>query len=189
MVPTIRATFLLLLASALPAMADLDLTPAQATVMKEDMHFKSLVFHDGDTEISYVPPAKWTYSGDKSNLMLTPPDHPGTEIAIRVAPRPRVTLDDAGAKALQANPALLGLPKGATDINVKLLAVNPVKVGGHNTLEAEVAFGFFGQACVRDVLLVDRKGMEVSFVLDCPAADYAVVKKTFRQSLFSLDHF
>lgn len=189
MVPAVVSALVLLLVAAAPARAGLDLTPQVGVVMKEDLPFKSLVFHDGATEISYIPPHHWTYEGGINNLTLTPPDCPLAEATVRSDPHLRTTIDNAGIAAVKANPALLGVPKGSTSVAVKNVALNTMRVCGHDTLDAEVSYNFFGQERFRNILIVNRNGAEVAFTIDAMAADYPALKRQFRQSLYSLDRF
>lgn len=189
MVPAIVSALLLLLLAIAPARAGLDLTPQAGTVMREYLPEKVVFFHDGPAEITYRPPKQWTYEGGISSVTLRPPDRPLAGATLSSSPRLRVTMDDAGVKAIKANPALLGIPKEATGVVIKDVELNSVKVGGHDTIDAEVAFIFFGQSRLRNVLLVNRKGAEVSIILDAPAADYPGLKRQFRQSLYTLNGF
>ena len=85
-------------------------------------------------------------------------------------------------------PALLGLPKGATEISITTFTLNPLTIDSHHTLEIQMTYSFYGQKYERSLLLLDRKGAEVSFVLDCPAPDFPKLAPLFRRSLYLIDN-
>jgi hypothetical protein len=97
-------------------------------------------------------------------------------------------LDDKAEAFFIKKPALLGLPKGARDIVITSATVNPLVIDSHPTLELQLTYSFFGQKCARSLLLCDRKGTEVSFVLDCLAPDFAKLAPRFRRTLYTIEN-
>jgi hypothetical protein len=188
MVPAIIA-FLALLLAVCSARADLDLTPIQGVKTLERMKVTDVLFHDGPTEIRYQPPRGWICSGSQASVVLNIPENRQARAYIQSAAHLRIpAFDDKAAKLFQQNPGLLQLPKGARNINITALTVNPFMIDSHSTLEVKMTYSFFGQNCARSILLIDRKGAEVSFVLDCPGPDFNLLFPKFRASLFTIEN-
>jgi hypothetical protein len=186
---TALSTLGILLLAGSAARADLDLTPTTTVQMMEQVPMLRVVFHDGGKEIVYQPPKGWTVSGSHTSAALSIPQHPQARALIQVAPRLRIpAFDDKAEKLFQTNPGLLQLPKGA--LNVKLVEVdlNPLVIDSHKTLEVQLTYSFFGQSCAKSILLVDRNGSEVSFTLDTMASDFKMLHQMFRGSLFSMEN-
>src|SRR6478609_8533900 len=55
------------------AFGAIDLTPTTAERVLDGIKFQQLIFRDGEHSITYEPPHGWNYSGDASQLKLTPP--------------------------------------------------------------------------------------------------------------------
>jgi len=189
MVPAIIGLLALLFIGTSAARADLDLTPTEVVHTLEQVNKTHIVFHDGAKEITYNPPKGWTCTGSHSAAALTIPGHPQARAFIRSAATLRIpAFDDKAAKLFQDNPALLELPKGAQDVNITAMSMNPLVIDSHPTLEVQVTYSFFGQACARSILLVNRNGTEVSCVLDCLGPDFADLHSQFGRSLFSFEN-
>jgi len=189
MVPAIVSFLGLLLFGACSARADLDLTPSEATATLEQIKYRNIVFHDDGKAITYSAPRGWTCTGSHNSAAFSIPEHPQARAYIRSAPHLRVpAFDDKAAKLFHDNPGLLQLPKGAKDVNITGVTVNPFVIDSHATLEVQVTYSFFGQSCARSILLADRKGAEVSFVLDCLGPDFKVLYPKFRASLFTIEN-
>jgi hypothetical protein len=178
-----------LLVATHAARAELDLTPTAQMQQMEMQKIARVVFHDGATEITYQPPNGWTCSGSHTSVTLTIPDHPQARATIQYAPRLRIpAFDDKVMKVIQANPSVLQLPKGAKDIKITEIDIDPLIVDSHHTLDIQLTYSFFGQACAKSILLVDRKGAEVSFTLDTLAPDYQMLQAAFRRSVFTIEN-
>jgi hypothetical protein len=189
MVPILTALIGLLLFGACGARAALDLTPSVESTLLDQVPVRHVVFHDGSTVITYQPPKGWLCEGSPNYVSLSIPDHPQSKAFIQSRARLRIpAFDDKAAKLFHDNPGLLQLPKGAQNIKITALAVNPLVIDSHPTLEVDVTYSFFGQACAKSILLVNRNGMELSFVLDCPAPDFNMLEGQFRRSLFSIEN-
>jgi hypothetical protein len=186
MVP--RLTLLILLAAACAARADLDLTPTVQTQMLDQMPMSHVAFHDGATAITYDPPHGWICEGSHDFVSLSIIDYSAAHAFIASAPKLRLpALDDKAEALIIQKPALLGLPRGAKNVVITAFTVNPLIIDSHPTLEIQMTYSFFGQKCARSLLLCDRNGAEVSFVLDCLAPDFAKLAPKFRRSLYSID--
>jgi len=189
MVPILRPIALFLALGVCAARADLDLTPTADSHTLDGMTVSYLTFHDGGTAIKYQPPRGWICEGSHDSAMLSIRDHPQASAFIRSAPQLRVpALDAKAAKLFQDKPALLQLPKGAKDVTITAVTPDPLIIDGHHTLEVDLTYSFFGQSCARGILLMDRKGAEVSFVLDCMAPDFGMLETQFRRSLYSFEN-
>jgi len=174
---------------ACSARADLDLTPVAGGELRDKMSVAYTVFHDGAKDITYVPPAGWSISGSRQRATLAVPNHSQTVVSIQTAARLRVpALDENAVKSFGKNPALLSVPKGAQGVKITAIALNPLVIDSHPTLEIEMTYHFYGQTCARSLFLVDRNGSEVSFTLDCPAPDFNMLESAFRRSLYSISN-
>lgn len=150
---------------------------------------KQLVFHDGDKEITYQAPRGWSCAGSPSSVVFSIPDRPQAKASIQSAARLRIpAFDDKAAKLFADNPGLLQLPKGAKNVRITAVSINPLVIDSHPTLEVQMSYTFFGQNCARSILLVNRNGAEVSFVLDCNAPDFPALHAVFRGSLYSFEN-
>jgi hypothetical protein len=146
-----------------------------------------VAFHDGSTEIDYDPPRGWICEGSHDSAALSIPGYSEARAFIFSASKLRVpALDDKAEALFIEKPALLGLPKGAKDIVLTAFTLNPLVIDSHSTLEIQMTYSFFGQKCERSLMLCDRKGAEVSFVLDCLAPDFARLAPAFRRSLYTI---
>ena len=164
-------------------------TPFEGVHTLEQVKIKHVIFHDGAKEITYQPPAGWTCTGSHSSAALSIPEHPQARAFIQAAARPRVpAFDDKAAKLFQDNPALLELPKGTTNVKINTVVLNPLVIDSHPTLEVQLTYTFFGQDCARSILLLNRNGAEVGFILDCLAPDFTSLHTQFRRSLFSIEN-
>jgi hypothetical protein len=179
----------LLLVGACVARADLDLTPTLGVKTLERVQITHVVFHDGPMEITYQAPRGWSCEGSHNSVTLLIPDHPQARGFIQSAPHLRIpAFDDKAEKLFQDNPALLQLPKGAKNVKITAVNINPLVIDSHPTMEVQMTYSFFGQACAKSLLLVNRNGAEVSFALDCLAPDFAMLQGVFRRSLFSIQN-
>jgi len=184
-----RIVIVLYVLGALSARADLDLSPTVEVKNMERVPMSHVVFHDGATSITYQPPRGWSVSGSHDSAALDITDHPQAKAYIQSAPRVRIpAFDDKALQLFQQNPRLLGLPRGAKDIQITAVTANPLVIDGHPTLEVDLNYSFFGQKCARSLILCDRKGAEVSFVLDSLAPDFTMLSAMFRRSLFSIEN-
>ena len=171
------------------ARADLDLTPSTEIRNMERVPMTYVVFHDGPKEITYQPPRGWTCNGSHTAAALSIPDHPQARALIQTAARVRIpAFDDKAEKLFQTNPGLLQLPKGAKDVKITEVDINPLIVDSHQTLEFQMTYSFFGQSCAKSILLVNRNGAEVSFTLDTLAPDFKMLHSLFRGSVFSMEN-
>jgi hypothetical protein len=171
------------------ARADLDLTPTQKVHTLERMPIAQVVFHDGAKEITYQMPRGWSITGSPNSATLSIPNYPEAKAYIQSAARLRIAaFDDKAAQLFQVNLGLLQLPKGAKDVKIVEVDQNPLVVDSHPTLEVMATYSFFGQACEKSILLVNRNGAEVSFALDALAADFKMLHSAFRSSVFSLEN-
>jgi hypothetical protein len=189
MVPILTALFGLLLFGSCAARADLDLTPTEEFKTLDSVQVKHVVFHDGPKQITYQPPKGWACTGSPACASLSIPDHPEARSLIQSAPRLRIpAFDDTAVKFFIEHPGLLQLPRGAKDVKITAVTVNPLVIDSHPTLEVDMTYSFFGQSCAKSLLLVNRNGAEVSFVLDCAAPDFAMLEGMFRRSLYSMEN-
>jgi hypothetical protein len=171
------------------ARADLDLTPSIQVRNMERVPMNYVVFHDGAKEITYQPPHGWTCTGSHNAAALSIPDHPQARAIIQSAARVRIpAFDDKAQKLFEANPGLLQLPKGAKDLKITAVNINPLIVDSHQTIEIQLTYSFFGQGCAKSILLVNRNGAEVSFTLDTLASDFQSLHSMFRGSIFSMEN-
>ena len=189
MVPIIIRSLACLIVGASAAQAAVDLTPIDVVQKMETMPVHRIMFHDGPTKIFYQAPKGWTCNGSSSCAALTIPDHPGARVTINEASRLRIPkLDDKSAKLFYSTPALLQLPKDAKNVKITSVVLNPLVVDGHGTMEVQLTYSYYGQSCAHSILLIDRKGEELSCVLDCLAPDFNLLHGMFARSFYSFEN-
>ncbi len=180
---------LFLFGACAEARADLDLTPTDGVRMMELSKREIIIFHDGAKQITYQPPRGWTCTGSHNSAAFNIPDHPQARAFIQSAAQLRIpAFDDKAQKLFEANPALLQLPKGAKNVKITGVTINPFVIDSHPTLEVQMTYSFYGQSCARSILLVNRNNAEVSCLLDCLAPDFDELHKQFRASLFTFEN-
>jgi hypothetical protein len=167
------------------AFGAIDLTPTTAERVLDGIKFQQLIFRDGEHSITYEPPHGWNYSGDSSQLKLTPPSVSQAQGVIeqsRLAAPQQFT--EAVIKELQAK-TLACVPPGSHDAAIVLEEESPVLVNRNATYEITVGYNFGNQEYQMSVLYVNLTDTQLRFRFAARKADFEKLHKSFRGSVFS----
>ena len=168
------------------AAAAIDFTPTSGERVLEGVVFKQVLFHQAGHEIAYEPPRGWTYTGDATQLKLTPPNMSQAQATMEQAPLPAPQLlDEATLRQLQ-QAALASAPGGAQKIALVSEEKNPLRVNQQETYEVIIGYNFFGQDYQLSVLYANLPDMQLRFRSVARKADFEKVHREFRASLFTL---
>lgn len=171
----------LLLASAGPLLAAIDLAPVASTRELEGIKFSQVLFRDGERKIAYEPPAGWSYGKDAAALFLHPPGKTLAEAMIDEVPRaPGASAEEQMKQMREA--ALSFVPKGAEEVKVADQP-GPLQIDGRDTVELTAEYKFFGQRFQLSVLFFDLPNSCLRFRVQSLTPDFEDVRKAFQRSL------
>jgi hypothetical protein len=167
------------------AVGAIDLSPVKGERVLDGIKFSQLLFRDGERQITYEPPRNWKYSGDSSQVKLTPPDVSQAQAVIDQSPlaAPQVFSEET-VKGLQAN-VLKYVPPGSLDVAIVSEEKTPVFVNGKETYALTVSYRFANQDYLMSVLYVNLPETQLRFRLVARKADFEKLQKAFRGSVFS----
>jgi len=174
------------LVTVLTAIAELDLSPQPDLFELDGIKIPQLIFDNGRLpKVSYQPPQDWKYSGQKDQLVIQPDKL--SQASARMVKLPEnevITLDQAGREQLKRE-ALLSLPNGSEDAEVRSEQVDPMQINGLHTYLIELKYVFFGEKFACYSLTVNRKPRALNFRLTCRERDYKELRKAFEKSLYT----
>ena len=179
------STCALALALCPTAKADFDLTPTPHEYVGEGIKYQELLFKHDKRQVSYMPPARWSWRSAAGLLVLTPPDKTQAEAAIAQAPllAPQ-TLDEACMKELVQR-ALQSVPPGIQNVKVVQQEQNPIPINGNPTWEIVISYEAYGQLFQKSMLFLHLPDTELVFRLTARETDFAALHNAFRKSLYS----
>ena len=165
----------------------MDFTPRESYRELEGAHFSELLFTDGTSEVSYEPPAGWSYRGEKNMFSLWAPekDQVDAEMAVSDSGGAPVPLDAAGMNVVRARAAAV-LPRGSQQVRMVSEGKGAVMIDGQETYEAIFAYGLSGQTFETSVTLVFMGDRLMTIQVSAHPNDFAGVYRAFRRSVFSL---
>lgn len=174
-----------LLATAISARAELQLTPTLQELEGDGSKFKQLAFSDGEKTVTYQAPIGWDYSGSATQLTLRPPKKTQAEATITRSPLVQPgAFDDEGLKKLVNEVSAL-VPKGSENVTVISQEKNPLLIDRKETFLVVLGYNLFGQAYNRSVLFLNRGNEQIRFQLVCRQADFKELQKAFLGSQFT----
>lgn len=164
----------------------IDFTPTRGERVLEGLIFPQILFHQDGRIISYEQPRGWTYTGDASQLKLTPPKISQAQASIEqgALPAPQ-SFDEAMTKQLQQI-VLASLPSGAQNMQIVAEERNPVRISQQETYEVTASYNYFGQDYQVSVLFANLDTTQLRFRLVARKVDFDTLHRAFRGSLFSL---
>jgi hypothetical protein len=171
------------------AAADVDFTPKESFYLAEATRVPCVAFQNGQGEISYSPPGRWTLSGGGSKLTLTPPN--AAQAGALMETRPRTELlaaTEANIKAYREYAARL-LPREASKVSVVEATVCPMQICRRPMIEVTLTYVAYAQQFTTNLLFLPHDKEEITFQITARTADFPSVSKAFRASLFSLQGF
>ena len=167
------------------AHADLDLTPKLSHYELDGVEFKQLAFSDGSKVVTYAPPRGWDYSGSATRLSLRPPGKSQAEATIKkVALSQPASFDEGTVKKL-VQEAIASVPPGSTDIQLVSQEKNPLMIERKETFLVALSYNFYGAACNRSILFLNRGTEQIQFQLTCRRADFRELQAAFLDSQHS----
>ncbi len=168
------------------AAATIDFTPMESKRQLEGVTFRQVLFHQAGQVISYEPPREWVYSGDTSQLTLTPPKTSQAKASIEqttlAAPQ---TFDPATLQQLQQF-VLTSLPPEAHNVQLVSVEENPVRINQQPSYEITASYSYFGQDYQLSVIFANLNDLQLRFRFVSRKADFDALHRAFRGSLFSL---
>ena len=186
---SMKAVCLLLLSTfalAAPfAQAGVDFNASTSERMLAGIKFQQLNFTENGRRITYEHPRGWAYSGAGSRIRFTPPGLTQAFAEIDQTPLPApAPINEDVAKALQ-QAALASIPPDSLTPALVSEAVNPFRVNNHETYEAVLSYGAFGQEFMMGVIYVRLPDTQLRFCTVARKADFEKVHEAFRSSIFS----
>ena len=174
-----------LLATAVSARAQLQLTPSLQELEGDGGKFKQLAFSDGDKIVTYQAPMGWDYSGSATRLVLHPPGVPQAEATITKLPlaQPGVFDDDTLKKLVDE--AMTLVPKGSENVTVVSQEKNPMMIDRKETFLLTLSYTFYGLKYDRSILFLNRGNEQIRFQLTCRDADFKKVHRAFLASQYT----
>ena len=163
----------------------IDLTPSTEEYISEGMKYQRAIFRADKQRIEYVPPARWTFTGNPASLRLTPPKKPFAEAFVEAsqlsAPRP---LDDSAIEALKRR-FIASVPSGSQFVTTIAEETNPLLLDGAPTFEVIVSYATMGQKFVRSALFANVGDTQLTFRLTARKDDFDALHRELRASLLS----
>ena len=176
----------LLLCFVAPAAWALDFRPAEQKAAGEGGEYGYLQFYDKKRCVTYVPPARWDYSGRGGRFRLMPPNVTQADLDMEVqtlrAPMPVESTDSKAFEALARGE----LPEGAGRVETVGVTPNPLEIDGHRTIEVTLIYAFHGGMFKASYLYLARGNELLRFRVACKAADFDELRQTFQASLHTL---
>jgi hypothetical protein len=168
-----------------PAMAELQLTPRITEYELDGVKSKQLAFSNpGGKEITYAPPAGWSYSGSATKLTLHP-GKPQAEATISKIPVPQeAVLDEPEMKKL-VEEIVLSVPQGSTNVALLSQEKNPLLINRRETFLVTISYSFFGANYKRAVLFLNREKEQLRFDIVSLDKDFAELQRSFLGSQYT----
>jgi hypothetical protein len=151
-----------ILAMALPAGAELNLTPTLSERVQEGITFPQLCFSDNGKKVTYEQPRGWSYSVEsKQKIAFYPPHSTATRAEIEAGfPLVPAEFDEEGVKRLKS--MFLGLlPKDSEERAIVAEARNPVLINGRPSYEVTASFVRYGQRLRISILFANLPGEQI----------------------------
>lgn len=178
---------LLLCLLALPAYAEMDVTPIPSERIQEGITFHELRFFDRGKKVTYERPSGWTYSSrGPQKIAFYPPRKSQTKAEIETG-NPVVPAQSEEEMLKQLRALILRLlPPESKEAEIVAEQKNPVQVHGLETYDITVAFQNYGQRYRMSVLFVNLEREQLRFKVIAEANDFEEAHRAFIASLFSL---
>ena len=165
-----------LLAASLALLATaraLDLTPQFADVDADGLRMRLPYFRDGEKRVFIAPPKGWKIEGDSAGAVLRSQDAPGSSVALMLSPKPMLSTDEAGRKAVRE--AVLALaPKGSDGVAFDGETPDALGINGWKTSELRIRYGVPGSRVVKSVMLVKLNAREeLQVVVTAPESEFS----------------
>jgi hypothetical protein len=168
------------------AAGPIDFTPTSGQRVLENIVFPQLILHQDGHAITYEQPHNWTFTGNASQLKLTPPAISQAQATIdQVALAKPQTFDEVTAAALR-QVLLASIPGDAQNTRVVLEEQNPIAVNQQPSYAITANYSYFGQDYAVSMLFANLGQIQLRARLVARKADFDALHRAFRGSLFSL---
>lgn len=164
----------------------IDFTPTTGERVLENVVFPQLVLHQDGHAITYERPRNWTFTGGAAQLKLTPPDISQAQATIEQVALPGPQVFDVEAAADLRKVVLGSIPGDAQGAKVVAEEQNPVAINRRASYAITVNYSYFGQDYAVSVLFANLGDTQLRARLMARKADFEVLQRAFRSSLFSL---
>ncbi len=167
------------------ACAQLQLKPSPSSYEVDGIKFSQLSFHDGNKEVTYVPPHGWECAGNESSLALRPPKQTQAEASIVKVPLTEEAPFDEPTQKKLTDLAMASLPSGRTNVKVVSQDLNPVMIDRKETFSVTMSYNAYGDTYARSMMFMNRGKEQIRFQLTSRLSDFAELQRAFLQSQFS----
>jgi hypothetical protein len=174
-----------LISAAAKAYAIADLTPTVAEYKAEGITYRQLIFKDGQQDVSYDLPPRWSYRFDGGRILLTPTDVAFAEASIEAVPLPKPQPFDRATTEKLNQQVLTTLPPNSEAIAITKSEQNPVLLNSNLSYEIAVSYKTMGNVFQRSVLFVNAPGTQLIFRLSARKSDFDRLYSIFRASVFT----
>ena len=167
------------------ARAELQLVPRATSYILDGVQFSQLAFPDGNKEVTYAPPAHWTYTGGSKQLTLRPPEKPQAEaIILKTVNTEAANFDENTMKKL-VDQTVAAMPEGSTNVKVVSEQKNPLLIDRKETFMVICNYALANQDYSRSILFLNRGNEQIRFQLTCRRSDFESLQKAFLTSQYS----
>jgi len=141
-------------------------------------------FKNGDHEARYVPPLKWSVSGDR----IRPEGKEMADARIEMFSIPlALPWDKDHVKQVQDWVLARFVPKDSTNVVGVSAAAGPMKICGLEPYGIVVSYALFGMSYQSSITIVERDKIRFCFIITTQKKDFQDLYGTFLGSLFSVD--
>ena len=184
MVNKMKKLLLLLLCFSLHAMAEpkFQLHPSEPGSDGPTARF--VTFKNGNHEIRYVPPAKWSVSADR----FQPEEREMAAARIEMFPiSPALGWDKEHEKTVREWVMAHFVPKESSNLAFTPETADSLKICGLDSHEIVFTFWLFGMTYQTGVVVVESDNTRFCFILGAQKKDFNELYQAFLGSLYSVD--
>ena len=182
-----RTLLVAILALAGAARADLNLAPVVSYYESEGVRFPNLAFRDGPGRITYVPPARWTYTGSFRQFTLYPPNGVRADATVSSANTATPLPLSMETTAYYESVARTLLPHDTTMVELHGMIFNPLRICGRTTVEFVFDFVVYAQRYRLSCVLLPREHDRLQFMLCASREHFDQLRTEFHRSLYTLE--
>ena len=151
------------------------------------MKFPNVYFRDGDSRITFSPPAGWRSSGSGTGVIFIPPTVAMADFKVQVLTPANIPSISQDALGFWQDSLRSSLPEGATDLEVDSAVLNLIRICGHDTVALTFRYKSFAHR-LKSHLICHRRGNELwRWQLTAPESDFAKLEPAFLSSLYTVE--
>lgn len=176
----------LFLALSVAAQARIEFTPTPYFVQFEGIRVQQPGFRDGDTTVTFEPPAGWTIDGSGPVLNLVPKDFALAMARVETRRLGTGPVDSEENLKFARDYFAQMLPRGASGLTWQPeVERNPVLLNKHDTVRIEGAYAASNQGFRATVILCNLAEQQLIFVVSGRDRDFPKLYEAWRRSLFT----